>query len=61
MGKKRSAKKMSANAAARVFDFGTAKRKKQDSKYTQVKPIKKLTCEQMKSSMDFKRDSWERD
>jgi hypothetical protein len=61
MGKKRSGKRMSATA--KVIDFFSATRptKKNSSKYTQVKPIKKLSDKDMKASQKFINESWERD
>jgi hypothetical protein len=56
MRKKRRVSRMSPTS---IIDFVSRKKAKHETKYTQVKPIKKLTREQMKSSMDFKRESQE--
>jgi hypothetical protein len=58
MGKKRRMSKMSPTT---IIDFASRKKAKLETKYIQVKPIKKLTREQMKSSMDFKKESQERE
>lgn len=61
MGKK-GGKKMPSAAQAKVINFfGNRQTNKHKSKFTQVKPIKKLTDEEMKASQKFINDGWERD
>ncbi|WP_336784138.1 hypothetical protein [Paenibacillus illinoisensis] len=52
MGKKRRVKTMSPTS---IVDLASKRREKAMQKYAQVKPITKLTPEQMKSSNEKKR------
>jgi hypothetical protein len=44
-----------------LYDFQKYKNDKNNKKYTKVMPIKQLSPESMRSSMEFKKRSWDRE